>query len=196
MVIEVKDSFLNMEKFDSVTNPVRVTKAKILLTKANALRMGRLFKESVGFYLKTIFLNRNNSDAYFGLSLSYKNIGKYEKAIDCLNKARKLTPFNSEIYYQLGICYNIIARPDLAVKNLKKAIKLNKSNLSYQIQLGISHELMDEYTMAFAIYEKIIEEEPSFLLAYNYKATLFLNMGNYESASLCFYQILKLISFS
>ena len=46
--------------------------------------------------------------------------------------------------------------------------------------------------MAFAIYEKIIEEEPSFLLAYNYKATLFLNMGNYESASLCFYQILKL----
>ena len=46
--------------------------------------------------------------------------------------------------------------------------------------------------MSFSIYEKIINEEPSYLLAYNYKATLFLNMKNYKSASSCFYQILKL----
>ena len=38
----------------------------------------------------------------------------------------------------------------------------------------------------------VIKEEPSFLLAYNYKATLFLNIGNYELSSNCFYQILKL----
>ena len=132
MVIEVKDSFFNVEKLDLVTNPNRVTKDKILLTKANALRMGHLFRESIGFYLKTIFLNRNNSDAYLGLSLSYKNIGEYEKAIECLNKARKLSPFVSEIYYQLGVCYNIIARPDLAVINLRKAIKLNKKNLTFR----------------------------------------------------------------
>ena len=30
------------------------------------------------------------------------------------------------------------------------------------------------------------------IFAHNYKATLYLNMGNYEVASACFYQILKL----
>ena len=30
------------------------------------------------------------------------------------------------------------------------------------------------------------------MLAHNYKATLFLNMGNYKQASSCFYNILKL----
>ena len=46
IVKTVKDSFLNFEKFVSVTNPVRVTKAKILLTKANALRMGKYKNKS------------------------------------------------------------------------------------------------------------------------------------------------------
>ena len=55
MVIEVKDIFLNFEKFVSVTNPVRVTKAKILLTKANALRMGK-YKKALRFYKKYLEL--------------------------------------------------------------------------------------------------------------------------------------------
>ncbi len=63
MVIEVKDSFLNFEKFVSVTNPVRVTKAKILLTKANALRMGR-YKKALRFYKKYLELKPRSNNIF------------------------------------------------------------------------------------------------------------------------------------
>ena len=63
MVIEVKDSFLNFEKFVSVTNPVRVTKAKILLTKANALRMGK-YKKALRFYKKYLELKTCSNNIF------------------------------------------------------------------------------------------------------------------------------------
>ena len=63
MVIEVKDSFLNFEKFVSVTNPVRVTKAKILLTKANALRMGK-YKKALRFYKKYLELKPRSNNIF------------------------------------------------------------------------------------------------------------------------------------
>jgi len=42
------------------------------------------------------------------------------------------------------------------------------------------------------IYQKIIETSPSYIKAYNHKATLLMNMGNYQEAGVVFNKVLKL----
>ena len=56
--------------------------------KADALRLANMFQESVSKYLRAIFINRENIDAYYGLALSYKGLENYQKAIETLEKGR------------------------------------------------------------------------------------------------------------
>ncbi len=42
------------------------------------------------------------------------------------------------------------------------------------------------------IYDKIIEEKPEFILCYNHKAGLYMQLGEFEEAARVFKQILKI----
>lgn len=192
LAIEVNQKNRRFGDFSTKPNLDKPSMAYQLCVNADALRLANFHKEAISKYLNSILLDRDNADSYYGLGVSYKYLNKVDKAIEALEKAKKLREMDFSIYYELGVCYLVTGEICLAVKNLVKALKLNPKNLNAQIQLAISHELMEENDMALMIYQKIIETSPSYIKAYNHKSALLMNMGNYYDASVIFSKILKL----
>lgn len=185
----------NMSTSDFVTrveNKLEKDKAYKLFVKAESLRINKEFKLSISEYLKAIFLDRNNPKTLLGIALSYKNTQNFEKALKYLEKAKAICGNDFDIFYNLGIVHLILNNPEVAVENLRQAILLDKKNLNAQIQLAIAHELMQEEDIALAIYQKLIEENPSFLIAYNHKVALLMNLELYTEAASMFRTILKI----
>lgn len=160
--------------------------------KADVLRNSACFKESIKYYLSSILIDRFNYKTYMGLGIAYKSEGRYEKAIEALEKAKKMSYFSSDIHFELGICYLYARKPCEAINSLKNAILLDRNNLQAQLQLAIAHEFIEEYDMAILIYETIIENDPTFISAYNHLAAVYMNFEEYKSAGNVFAQILKI----
>ena len=98
MQIEVSSS-LNLAKASNrVTLPER-SKSYNLCVKADALRFSKMYKDAVQAYLQAIMLDRNEEKAYWGLSVAYKYLKEYKKAITNLHKLIELNDKNDEYDY-------------------------------------------------------------------------------------------------
>ena len=161
---------------------------------ADALRLKNSYREAISNYLNAILIERENANSYYGLGLCYKNLENYTKAIKYLDKAAVLKPDFYEAYYELGLCHLKEGIPCGAIKNFVQAIRINPEKPDAILQLGIAHESCDEYDMALMIYQKLIENSPKFIKAYEHKAELLMNINNYKEASILLNKIVKLRS--
>ncbi len=149
-------------------------------------------KQALGEYLKSILKDTSNIKTHLKTSIAYKELEEYDRAIKHLESAKKLDAFDYEIYLELGINHLLNSDFGLAGKNFRKTITLNPDCLEAQIRLATAHELMDEPSMAFSIYEKIIEQAPEYILAHHHKAALLMSFGDFEQAASVFFDILKI----
>ncbi len=166
--------------------------AASFLSRADGLREKNLYKEAAAIYLNAILLNRNDVNSYYGLGLCYKYLKNYTKAIKNLEHAAELKPDFYEAYYELGICHLLEGIPCGAIKNFVQAIQINPENPNAILQLGISHELCDEADMALMIYQKLIENSPNFIKAYEHKSTLLMKLERFREASGVLVKLVKL----
>ena len=156
----------NTKKYDS-------TATNKFYEKANELRLENMFKEAISNYLNAILIDRNNAESYYGLGVCYKNLQNFSKAIKYLETAAELKEDYYEAYFELGVCHLLEGIPCGAIKNFVRAIQINPDNPDAILQLGIAHELCEETDLALMIYQKLIENSPGFLKAYEHKSTLF-----------------------
>lgn len=71
-------------------------------------------------------------------------------------------------------------------------MQINPDSPEAILQLGISHELCEEYDMALMIYQKLIENSPEFLKAYEHKSSLLMKLDRYKEASTVLNEMIKL----
>ena len=169
-----------------------VKKSYKLLVKADALRLNKMFQESIKHYLSALMLERDNIQIYIGLAQSYLYMDNIDKAIETLEKARNIEPDNAEIPFEIGKCFMRMGLPCVAVVSLKEAILLDKNNIDAQLQLGVAHELMEEYDIALMVYQRIMEKHPSYLKAFQHKAALLVELKKYHEAAGVFTALLKI----
>lgn len=182
----------NIEEVVIKSPPSDVKKSYKLMVKADALRLNALFKESVKHYLSAIMMDRENVLTYIGLSQSYRQLEEYEKAVDILQRAQEIEPKNSKLAFELGVCFMSMGLFCMALINLREAILLDKDNIDAKLQLGIAHELIEEYDLALMVYQKIIDDHPSFLKAYQHKAALLMDLKLYNESASVFAQLMKI----
>ena len=191
MGIKYKSSPKGLGEFIIRAKSACKAEAARMFLKADLLRNSACFKESIKYYLSSLMIDRYNYKTYLGLGIAYKTQGDYEKAIDALEKAKRMSYFTPDIHFELGICYLYSHCPCEAMNSLKNAIMLDRNNLNAQLQLAIAHEFIEEYDMAILIYQTIIENDPSFISAYNHLAAIYMNFEEFKSAGLVFSQLLK-----
>lgn len=182
---KVSDAIVKVKRKDN-------SEAYKLCVKGDALRLANLHQESVGKYLQSILLKRNNPDSYYGLGVSYKYLGNYDKAIECLLKSAELDKNKFETFFELGICYLLNGYPESSIEYLIKSIVIDPDNADAQVQLALAHELVQEDDLAMLIYDKLIETKPGYLKAYGHKASLLICQGKYFEASKIFFKLIKL----
>ena len=97
-----------------------------------------------------------------------------------------------DICFEISKCFMRMGLPCVASVSLKETILLDKNNLEAKLQLGVAHELMGEAQMALMVYQRIIEEHPSFLKAYQHKAALLVELNLYQEAASVFCELIKI----
>lgn len=177
------------KKSQYMSSPIK--ESANLCEKADRLREKSAYKEAISNYLNAIMIERDNEKSYYGLGVCYKHMENYAKAIRYLEKSTEINA-NYDAYYELGVCHLLEGVPCGAIKNFVQAIQLNPENPDAILQLGISHELCEEYDMALMIYQKLIENSPEYIKAYDHKSSLLMKMERYKEASLVLNQIMKI----
>ena len=172
--------------------PSEMKKAYKFIVKADALRLNQMFKESIKHYLRALMIERKNIKIYIGLAQSYMHMDCIDKAVETLEKAKKIEPNNPDICFEISKCFMRMGLPCVASVSLKETILLDKNNLEAKLQLGVAHELMGEAQMALMVYQRIIEEHPSFLKAYQHKAALLVELNLYQEAASVFCELIKI----
>ena len=160
--------------------------------KATELRRENAFKEAASNYLNAILIDRNNADSYYGLGICYKHLKNYAKAIKYLDKATSIKDDFFEAYFELGVCHLLEGVFCGAIKNFIRAVQINPDNPDAILQLGISHEMCEEHDLAMMIYDKLIENSPGFIKAYDHKSALLMKQNKFKEASTVLNKLLKL----
>lgn len=164
--------------------------------KAAALQMDNLYREAAANYLNAILVDRNSVECYLGLGLCYMNLNQTDKALKYFEIASELDKNCYDAFYQSALCYQKLGNNCGAIKNFIKAIQLKPDSTDAILQLGISHELCEEYDLALMIYEKLIENSPQFIKAYEHKSALLMKMDRFNEASSVLYKLNKINNYN
>lgn len=88
--------------------------------KANSMLVSGNFEAAVENYNKVIQKNPNFADAYLGLGMAYKELGKYDEAYAATSKAIKLRPTYYQAYYNLGLILEMQGKNQEAIQAYEK----------------------------------------------------------------------------
>jgi tetratricopeptide (TPR) repeat protein len=115
----------NLEEYDKLTQLAEST-LQIAPDNAEALKFREsALKKQSRFSLELEQLKYSPSpDKYLALSLSYYQVGQYQKSINMALEAIKLKADYAEAYNNIGSAYNELKHYDKAIPFLKKAIAL------------------------------------------------------------------------
>lgn len=183
---------INNTKSGYMSTPSNKTLPVQLKEQADKLRFAASYKEAAGKYLNSIMLNKKDAQAYYGLGLCYKSMGKTQKAIDSLEKSVLLDSTKPEVFFELGLCHLKEETPCKAIKCFIQTIQLEPDNPEAIYHLGLAHEMAEEQDMALMIYQKLIENSPTYINAYVRKSQLLVKMELYKQALGLYMNVLKI----
>ena len=144
---------------------------------------------------KSVELNSNRADSYTALglvNLFFK--WNFEQAEAYLKKAITLEPDNAGARMGLGYVYRTINNYEKTVLNLKAAIKIDPLDLRAKTLLASTYSVGEEYEKAIKLYDDVLEMDPSYRAAYEGKALVYTQIGNYEEARIHANKYMELIN--
>lgn len=116
--------------------------------------------------------------------------GKYQEAIEYIDKAIELHGAYARAYYWRGRAYTEMASQyDMkegyqnAINDYDKAIVINPEFAEAYAARGFVYGELEEYTKAIEDYNKAIEKDPQLCSAYNNRGYVYCVLGKYESAT-------------
>jgi len=163
------------------------------------------YQEAIELYNKGINNNPDDACLFNNRGLAYYSLEQYKKAISDYDKAIELKPDFTDAYYNRGLAYfrkgsyyNFEPHKK-AIEDFTKAIELKPDfvdayynrAVTYTEQIHYHHkyttippkfpsEDMDNYNKALADYTKVLELDPSYVLAYQGRGNLFYRHGDWD----------------
>ena len=98
------------------------------VAKGNVLRVERRFDDAIAEFERALALDPNFADAYGLLGYTQIDIGQYQKAIEFLDKAIRLSPQNQQLafwYLCKGHAYFGLQQYDQAIEWARRTIAIN-----------------------------------------------------------------------
>ncbi|NMX21793.1 hypothetical protein C5S30_05055, partial [ANME-1 cluster archaeon GoMg4] len=105
----------------------------------------------------------NNNGVMFTMT------SKYEKAIECFDKAIEQDPNYAVAYTNRGIAYYYLSQYERAIADYEKAIELNPNYAVAYSNRGCAYYGLSQYERAIADYDKAIELDPNYAVAYDHR---------------------------
>jgi len=148
MLFFAYDSFKKAEHVEAPGKDIaRLSLAKHFFYLGYALYEQKDFENSIIAYSLSLELHEH-ARAYINRGAAYAELGKYDKAIEDLNKAIKLNKDFAYAYYNRGNAYVKLNRYDKAIKDYNKAIELNPDDAEAYGNRGLVYVILGEHDRA------------------------------------------------
>ena len=108
--------------------------------------------------------------------------GRYDEALDDLNRAIELDPSRAWAIAYRGESYRLTGRYDEALDDLNRAIELDPSHAAVIASRGQTYQAMERYDEALAEYNRAVELDPSNAWAFISRGSIYEAMGRYVEA--------------
>lgn len=112
------------------------------------LIMGKNISDAEESFLTALKLDRNNAPSWYGLGQIYFSQGKYNKAIENLQKAVNIIRTDAGYQAALGKAYLEVRQYGKATKALKRAASLDISNQEYKELASLAEDKHKEHSRA------------------------------------------------
>ncbi len=105
----------------------------------------------------------------------------FDLAVDVLREAILQNPIDDRLYFNLGYCFFVLNKVNTAIRSLKIGFELNPHNRDADSYFCLGSCLLQqgEFSQAINAFQKAIEFQPNFALAYSH-------------ASVCLYELHRL----
>jgi len=174
----------NPSDFDSVK------KQSIISLKRNNIKKGL---ELISFYLDKV---PDDSDVWARKGEILRRQNRMLEAINCFDRAIKIDPKNSEAWRRKGFAQSMRHEDTKsAIRCLDASLRIDPYHPMTLIQKALFlKRLNPKSNDALKILDKAIEIDPTFILAWKEKSVLYISVNDYESALVCFENLMKLDS--
>ena len=158
----------------------------ISINMKNKNRIYRLF--AVCFSLLLFTGNSFSQDAaskaseFLNEGLKLKVEKKCDKAIESYKKALALNPVYREALYETGWCYNEMGKYEDAINYLSRAKKEWPDAPKLYLELGYANYQLKKDDVAIMHYNKCLELDDEYGLAYKYLGDLYYSRQEYAKA--------------
>ncbi|MFN3966884.1 MAG: ribosomal protein S18-alanine N-acetyltransferase, partial [Endomicrobiia bacterium] len=125
------------------------------------------WKSAINLLEKTISKNPDLF-SYIRLSYYYSKTNNINKAIDLLEKARKINPKSTDVNFFLGVAYMETKKYKKAEKCFLRTIDLNSDFPDAYFYLGVIYEQTGKFEKSIPYFKKVIELDPKNSTAMNY----------------------------
>jgi len=139
-----------------------------------------------------------NVDAYYGLGLAYRKMGRLDKAIEAFQYGRSLALDDRDLLRELGIAYFFSGTLDQAVKYLEAGHSLFRDSgdrdedLSSLYYLGRCYQEKRDFTQALPLFLKVKKDHPDWIDVHHSLGSVYGRMGQKGPSHFYFGKYFKL----
>ncbi len=150
---------------------------QILVKKFDNRNFSEVIKESL------IILKKHDNDFLWNLvGLSYQNINKHEKSVDCFKNAIQVNSQNFSAFNNLGISYKKLRKYKKAEVCLLKSIEINPNYVNAMVNIGNIKNETYFFEEAIKYYKEAIKLNNKLPLIYLNLANVYQTINQIDEA--------------
>ncbi len=119
-------------------------------------------------------------EAYYGLGLAYRKMGRLDKSIEIFQVGLACAPQDTDLLRELGIAYFLAGKPEQARKHLEDILSIFQGQEADSLTLfylGRVNQMNGDFTRALTLFQKVQKKNPEFLDVYHSLGSIYGRLG-------------------
>jgi tetratricopeptide (TPR) repeat protein len=146
------------------------------------LQRNKDYATVMGIWSDTARKAPRNARALNNLGLQLRDVGDFQGALDCLNRAIELRPRYADAYNNRAYTYASMKKFDLAMDDCNMAIECRPEFATPYNNRGNLDEQLGQLDKAIEDFNRAIQLKPDYHEAYNNRGVVRLKLGQYQDA--------------
>jgi len=144
--------------FAQSSAPAEKASLENLVKRAEELLKRERYEEVITLLEPEVSKYPQSSDVRYYLGLAYFEIRKYEKAMQWMIEADRVSPKDEDVAMGLALCYLSVGKLALGLQKARQAVSLSPNDLGAQRLLGVACVLNSDGRAAVPILEKVAKQ--------------------------------------